>query len=82
VLGGHFGSQIIVVKIEVVHHKLKGVSAKAQEKWIKKSAAAAVDVVILIGLLVSLSVTAWTQGVHSWPIAGLKASVSLGFLAL
>lgn len=82
VLGGHFGSQIIVVKIEVVHHRFKGVSAKAQEKWIKRSVAASVDVVILIGLLVSLSITASAQGKHGWPLTGFKAAVALGFIVL
>lgn len=81
-LGGYFGSQIIVVKIEVVHHKLKGVSAKAQENWIKKSVAAVVDGVILVGLLVSLSIIAWAQGLYSWPVAGLKAADVLGFIVL
>lgn len=82
VLGGHFGSQIIVVKIEVVHHRLKGVSAKAQEKWIKKSVAAFVDALVLVGLLVSLSVIASAQGRHGWPIIGLKVAVALGYIVL
>ena len=57
-LGSHFGSQIIVIHIEVVHHTLKGVSAKAQEIWIKKIAAAVIDGIILLGMLVTLSLVA------------------------
>ena len=57
-LGSHFGSQIIVIHIEVVHHRLKGVSAKAQEAWIKKIVAAAIDGIILLGMLVTLSLVA------------------------
>ena len=34
--GSYFGSQIVVVRIEVVHHRLNGVGVRAQEKWIKR----------------------------------------------
>ncbi|KAH8779019.1 hypothetical protein BGZ57DRAFT_890306 [Hyaloscypha finlandica] len=58
VLGSHFGSQVVVIHIEIVHPKWKSVSAKAQEKWIKKSVAGAIDAGILLGLLVSLAIVA------------------------
>jgi hypothetical protein len=83
VLGSHFGSQIVVIKIEVTHPKLKGVSAKSQETWIKKSIAAAVDGVILLGLLISLSLVAHevdTSG--GWLPATVEHAVILGFLVL
>jgi hypothetical protein len=83
VLGSHFGSQIVVIHIEVVHHRLKGVSAKAQETWIKKIVAAAIDGVVLLGMLVTLSLVA--HNIDARPIA-LPATathaVILGFIVL
>ncbi|KIN07118.1 hypothetical protein OIDMADRAFT_15995, partial [Oidiodendron maius Zn] len=58
VLVSHFGSRIVNIRIEVVHPKLKGVSTRAQEKWIKRSVAAITDGVILLGMLITLSFTA------------------------
>jgi hypothetical protein len=85
VLGSHFGSQIIVIRIEVVHHKLKGVSAKAQETWIKKIVAAAVDGVILLGMLVTLSLNAH-EVAQCRRNCGMPATVThaviLGFITL
>ncbi|KAG0649189.1 hypothetical protein D0Z07_4554 [Hyphodiscus hymeniophilus] len=83
VLISHFGSQIVVIHIEVVHHRLKSVSARAQERWIKKSAALAVDGVILLGMLVTLSMVAHNVAIwhyaYSWrPL--VTAAVVLGFL--
>lgn len=85
VLGSYFGSQIVVIHIEVVHHRLKGVSARAQERWIKKSAALAVDGIILLGMLVTLSLVAHNVAIshyyHSWrPL--VTAAVVLGFITL
>jgi hypothetical protein len=85
VLGSHFGSQIVVIHIEVVHHRLKGVSARAQERWIKRSAALAVDGIILLGLLVTLSIVAHNVAnssyLFSWrPL--VTAAVVLGFITL
>jgi hypothetical protein len=82
VLGSHFGSQIVVIKIEVTHPKLKGVSAKSQETWIKKSIAAAVDGVILLGLLISLSLVAHEIDTTWWLPATVEHAVILGFLVL
>ncbi|TVY23034.1 hypothetical protein LHYA1_G007647 [Lachnellula hyalina] len=53
VLGSYFGSGIVVVRFEVVH---PSVSEWAEE--IKKGVAGIIDGVILLGLLISLSVTA------------------------
>jgi hypothetical protein len=85
VLGSYFGSQIVVIHIEVVHHRLKGVSAKAQERWIKKSAALAVDGIILLGMLVTLAVVAHKVAIWRYPYAwrGLViGAVVLGFISL
>jgi hypothetical protein len=84
VVGSHFSSQIIVIHIEVVHHRLQSVSAKAQEKWIKKSAAAAVDGIIMFGMLVTLSLVAHEVDVcHPYcPYATVKQAVILGFITL
>ena len=77
----HFGSQLIVIRIEVVHHRLKHASKAAeQEKWIMKGVNAFIDGVILLGLLVSLALLA-----HKVSYAGgavLEAAVILGFLSL
>lgn len=83
ILGSYFGSQIVVIHIEVVHHRLKGVSAKAQERWIKKSVALAVDGIILLGMLVTLSVVAHKVAILHYPyIWGgvVIGAVSLGFI--
>jgi hypothetical protein len=85
VLGSFFGSQIVVIHIEVVHHRLKGVSARAQERWIKKSAALAVDGIILLGLLITLSLVAHNVAIshyiYSWrPL--VTGAVVLGFISL
>lgn len=85
VLGSHFGSQFIQIKIEVVHPRLKDVSARAQESWIQKSAAATVDGVILLGLLITLSLVAHQVDVCGGPCdlpASLTAAVILGFISL
>jgi hypothetical protein len=85
VLGSHFGSQIIVIHIEVVHHRLKGVSARAQETWIKKIVAAVIDVIILLGMLVTLSLVAhkidWCRRYCVLPATATHA-VILGFITL
>jgi hypothetical protein len=85
VLGAHFGSQLIVIRVEVVHHRLKGVSARAQELWIKRIAALAVDGLILLGLLVTLSVVAHEVADYNranpLPAAATPA-VILGFITL
>jgi hypothetical protein len=85
VLGSHFGSQIIVIHIEVVHHRLKGVSAKAHETWIKNIVAAVVDSVILLGMLVALSLVAHEidacRHYCSLP-ATVTHAVILGFITL
>lgn len=84
-LGSHFGSQVIVIHIEVVHHRLKSVSAKAQETWIKKIVAAVIDGIILLGMLVTLSLVAheidWCRGDCSLP-ATVTHAVILGFITL
>jgi hypothetical protein len=85
VLGSHFGSQIIVIRVEVVHHRLKGVSAKAQETWIKNIAAAGIDIIILLGMLVTLSLVAHEidrcRGDCYLP-ATVTQAVILGFITL
>ncbi|KAE8442405.1 hypothetical protein EG329_003363 [Mollisiaceae sp. DMI_Dod_QoI] len=84
VLGSHFGSQVVVVRIEVVHPRLKGVSARAQETWIKRGIAAVIDGGILLGMLVSLSLVAHEvdqcRGSCYLP-ASVTAAVILGFIA-
>jgi hypothetical protein len=82
ILISHFGSQIVVIRIEVVHHRLKAASAKAQEKWIKRGVAAAVDAGILIGMLVTLALVAWRVDNCGGGRAVAEAGVILGFLAL
>lgn len=67
----------MVIHIEVTHPRLKAASAKAQEKWIKKSIAAFVDAVILVGLLASLSLVASFHRPGS-----VRAADILGFVAL
>ena len=81
VLGSHLGSQIVVIHIEVMHHRLKGVSAKAQETWIKRTVAATIDGVVLLGLLVTLSLVAHEVDTHALP-AVVTHAVTLGFIAL
>jgi hypothetical protein len=85
VLGSHFGSQIVLIHIEVVHPRLKSVSSRAQERWIKRGAALAVDGVILLGMLITLSVVAHNVASShyrsSWrPL--VTAAVVLGFITL
>lgn len=71
----------MLIHIEIVHPKWKSVSAKAQEKWIKKGVAVAFDAGILLGLLVSLAVVA--KKVSSHHVAkDVTAAVILGFLVL
>jgi hypothetical protein len=86
VLGTYFGSQILVVHIEIVHPRWKSASAKAQEKWIKNTVAAVIDGGILLGLLVALSVVAHEINTsHKLPfryVPSAKAAVILGFLSL
>jgi hypothetical protein len=87
ILISFFGSQIVVIHIEVVHERLKSVSAKAQEKWIKKITALCLDGVILIGLLVTLSINAHEIAVCSHSSRcdvprAVMAAVILGFIAL
>jgi hypothetical protein len=81
VLGSYFGSQVVLIHIEIVHPKWKSVSAKAQEKWIKKSVAGAIDAGILLGLLVSLAVVANKVDTHHAP-RDVTAAVILGFIVL
>jgi len=76
VLGSHFGSHIAVVRFEVVH---PSVSERAEE--IKKGLAGILDGVILLGLLISLSVTAHWVDTTSLP-APLTPAVILGFIVL
>jgi formate/nitrite transporter FocA (FNT family) len=82
VLGSHFGSQIMVVHIEIVHPKWKSVSAKAQEKWIKKTVAGAFDAGILLGLLVSLAIVAHKVDTANRVPQSVTAAVILGFIVL
>jgi hypothetical protein len=82
VLGSHFGSQVVVIHIEIVHPKWKSVSAKAQEKWIKKSVAGAIDAGILLGLLVSLAIVAKkVDSTYGLP-KEVTHAVILGFIVL
>ncbi|KAG9239746.1 hypothetical protein BJ875DRAFT_1711 [Amylocarpus encephaloides] len=88
VLGAHFITQVIVVRIEVVHPRLKAASAKAQEKWIKRGVSLLIDGGILIGLLASLAVVAHgIQTCHYYgrysqcPEKSATAAVVLGFIA-
>ena len=83
ILGSHFGSQIVVIHVDVVHDRLKDWSARAQEKWIRNSVAAGLDGVILLGMLVTLSLVA--HEVHVYPsatVAVTHAAVILGFITL
>lgn len=83
ILGSHFGSQIVVIKIEVVHPRFKAASAKAQETWIKRIAAGVIDGVILVGLLVSLGLVAHEVDMgSSMSSASVTAAVILGFMVL
>lgn len=83
VLGSHFGSQLVVIHIEIVHPKWKSVSAKAQEKWIKKIVAGAIDGGILLGLLVTLALVASkVDDCPSCVPSGVTPAVILGFLVL
>lgn len=82
VLGSHFGSQVMVVHIEIVHPKWKSVSAKAQEKWIKKSVAGAFDAGILLGLLVSLAIVAHRVDTTNRVPQSVTAAAILGFIVL
>ncbi|RDL39378.1 Uncharacterized protein BP5553_03718 [Venustampulla echinocandica] len=58
VIGVHFGSRIVRIRVEAVHQRLKGVSAATQEKWIQRIFGLVVDGVILVGMLVTLSLNA------------------------
>lgn len=81
----------MVIRIEVVHIRLKNATKAAeQEKWIKKGVNAFIDGVILLGLLVSLALAAhkvkncWSgRGPYRGHGCGvLEAAVILGFLSL
>ncbi|TVY33383.1 hypothetical protein LSUB1_G007824 [Lachnellula subtilissima] len=74
VLGSYFGSGIVVVRFEVVH---PSVSEWAEE--IKKGVAGIIDGVILLGLLISLSVTAHWVDTEYLPATVMHA-VILGFI--
>jgi hypothetical protein len=81
VLGSYFGSQVVVIHIEIVHPQWKSVSARAQEKWIKKSVAGLIDGIILLGLLITLALVA--QKVDNyWLPAEVTSAVILGFIVL
>ena len=85
VLGSFFGSQILVIHIEVVHDRLKGVSARAQETWIKKIVALVIDGIILLGMLITLSLVAHEVDVchgSCWLPATVTHAVILGFIVL
>lgn len=84
VLGSHFGSQLIVIRIEVVHPRLKAASVKSQEKSIKRIAALVVDGGILLGLLVCLSLVAHGISSCRYRCASrdITAATVLGFLSL
>ncbi|TVY93360.1 hypothetical protein LAWI1_G000722 [Lachnellula willkommii] len=76
VLGSYFGSKIVVVRFEVVH---PSVSEWAEE--IKKGVAGIIDGVILLGLLISLGVTAHWVDTEYLP-ATVTHAVILGFIVL
>ncbi|KAH7370866.1 hypothetical protein BKA65DRAFT_545565 [Rhexocercosporidium sp. MPI-PUGE-AT-0058] len=80
ILIAHFSANIVIIRIEVVHSKLKAASDKAQEKWVKRSVAAGVDGVILLGLLVTLAVVAKGVDVCGNGCQVAEAGVVLGFL--
>lgn len=85
VLGRFLGSQIIVIHIEVVHPRLKSVSAAAQERWIKKLMGLVTDGVILLGMLVTLSLNAHEIAVCRAGCllpATVTHAVILGFITL
>ena len=85
VLGSSIGSHIAVIRIDVVHPRLKDVSARAQERCIKNSIAAAIDGVILLGMLISLSVFAHevdTCKDYCYLPATVTHAVILGFIVL
>lgn len=75
-LGSFFGSNIVVVRFEVVH---PSVSEWAEE--IKKGVAGIIDGVILLGLLISLSVTAHWVDTEYLP-STVTHAVILGFIVL
>ena len=86
VLGSHFGSKLVAIKVEIMHPGLKAVHAKAQETWIqKKILAASIDGAILLGMLISLSLVAREVddcvGSCHLP-ASVTAAVILGFIDL
>lgn len=76
VLGSHVGSEIAVIKFEVIH---PSVSERTEE--IKKGIAGIIDGVILLGLLISLSVAAHEVDTHYLP-ATVTHAVILGFIVL
>ncbi|KAH6683341.1 hypothetical protein B0J14DRAFT_145301 [Halenospora varia] len=82
ILIAHFGSQVIVIRIEVVHARLKGVSERAQERWIKRGFGAGVDGVVLVGLLVCLGLVAGEVDKCKGGCEVQEAGVILGFLGL
>jgi hypothetical protein len=84
VLGSYFGSQVVVIHIEIVHPRWKSVSARTQEKWIKKSVAGAIDGIILFGLLVTLALVARKIDSHDLypPPRVVTDAVVLGFIVL
>lgn len=69
-----------MIRIEVVHARLKGVSERAQERWIKRGFGAAVDGVVLVGLLVCLGLVAGEVNKCSGNCQIQEAGVILGFL--
>ena len=83
VLVSYFGSQIVVIRIEVVHDGWKAASARAQEIWIMKTVALVIDGVILLGMLVALSVNAHyiVSYPDSWQ-STVRDAVILGFITL
>jgi len=72
----------VVIHIEIVHPKWQSVSAKAQEKWIKKSVAGAIDSGILLGLLVSLAIIGKKVDTTYGLPKEVTHAVILGFIVL
>lgn len=83
ILGSYFGSQIVVIRIEVVHDGWKAASARAQEIWIKKTVALVIDGVILFGMLVTLSLVVCNMEYYPsiWR-STIRDVVILGFITL
>lgn len=72
----------MVIRIEVVHSRLKRASEVAREKWVKRSVAVGVDGVILLGLLVTLAVVAKGVDRCGKGCGVAEAGVILGFMGL